>query len=68
MVDYGIPGGDSSMSRTVGLPSAIAAKLILNGVVKETGVHIPVKPEIYEPILEELESQNITCKEIYQEI
>ncbi|MEA3475898.1 MAG: saccharopine dehydrogenase C-terminal domain-containing protein [Candidatus Cloacimonadota bacterium] len=68
MIDYGIPGGDSSMSRTVGLPSAIAAKLVLNGIIKEKGVKIPVKPEIYEPILEELAKQNITCKERYQEI
>jgi len=68
MIDYGIPGGDSSMSRTVGLPSAIAAKLVLNGTIKEKGVRIPVEPEIYEPILEELKNQNITCKEVYQEI
>ncbi|MCK4338792.1 MAG: saccharopine dehydrogenase, partial [Candidatus Cloacimonetes bacterium] len=68
MIDYGIPGGDSSMSRTVGLPAAIAVKLILNGVIKETGVHIPVKPEIYKPILEELKNQNISCKEKYQDI
>jgi saccharopine dehydrogenase-like NADP-dependent oxidoreductase len=31
MIDYGIPGGDSSMSRTVSLPAAIATKLILDG-------------------------------------
>jgi len=68
MIDYGIPGGDSSMSRTVGLPSAIAAKLVLNGIIKEKGVRIPVVPEIYEPILEELAKQNIACKERYQDI
>ncbi len=68
MIDYGIPNGDSSMSRTVGLPAAIAVKLILNGVIKETGVHIPVKPEFYEPILEKLKNQNITCKERYKDI
>jgi len=68
MIDYGIPGGDSSMSRTVGLPSAIAAKLVLNGIIKEKGVRIPVEPEIYESILEELKKQNISCVERYQEI
>jgi len=68
MIDYGIPGGDSSMSRTVGLPAAIAVKLILDGVITETGVHIPVKPDFYEPILEELEKQNIIFKERYQDI
>ena len=68
MIDYGIPNGDSSMSRTVGLPGAIAVKLILNGEIKETGVQIPVKPKIYKPVLKELELQNITCKEVYQDM
>lgn len=54
LVDFGEPGGDSSMSRTVGLPAAIAAKLVLEGEIRETGVHIPVKPSIYNPILNTL--------------
>ncbi|MGB2983574.1 MAG: saccharopine dehydrogenase C-terminal domain-containing protein, partial [Candidatus Bipolaricaulia bacterium] len=33
MVDYGIPNGDSSMSRLVGLPAAIAARMILQGEI-----------------------------------
>jgi len=63
LVDYGIPHGDSSMSRTVGLPAAIGAALILKGKIKETGVHIPVNPTIYEPALDELEKLGIVCKE-----
>jgi saccharopine dehydrogenase-like NADP-dependent oxidoreductase len=63
LVDYGIPNGDSSMSRTVGLPAAIGAALILKGKIKDTGVHIPVSPTIYEPTLDELEKLNIVCKE-----
>ncbi|NIM99241.1 MAG: saccharopine dehydrogenase [candidate division Zixibacteria bacterium] len=63
LIDYGIPHGETSMSRTVGLPAAIGAMLILNGKIKETGVHIPVNPEIYEPALDELEKLNIVCKE-----
>jgi saccharopine dehydrogenase (NADP+, L-glutamate forming) len=54
LVDYGIPGGDSSMSRTVGLPAAIGARLVLEGRVRETGVRIPVTPDIYNPVLDEL--------------
>lgn len=63
LIDFGIPGGDTSMARTVSLPAAIASKLILEGKIKETGVHIPVIPTIYEPVLNELETMNIICKE-----
>jgi saccharopine dehydrogenase (NADP+, L-glutamate forming) len=63
LVDYGIPGGDSSMARTVGLPAAIGTKLILEGKINERGVHIPVKPAIYVPILEELKGMDIRFNE-----
>ncbi|MCK4225247.1 MAG: saccharopine dehydrogenase NADP-binding domain-containing protein [candidate division Zixibacteria bacterium] len=63
LIDYGIPHGDSAMSRTVGLPAAIGATLILQGRIKDTGVHIPVSPTIYEPALDELEKLGIICKE-----
>ena len=59
MVDTGIPNGDSSMARTVSLPAAIATKLIANETIKLTGVHIPVIPEIYNPVLTELETMDI---------
>lgn len=63
LVDYGIPNGDSSISRTVGLPAAIAVKMIFNGKIDIAGVHIPVIPEIYNPILDELEGMGIKFKE-----
>jgi saccharopine dehydrogenase-like NADP-dependent oxidoreductase len=59
MIDYGIPHGDTSMSRTVGLPAAIAVRMILQEEVKLTGVHRPVIPELYNPVLEELEQLGI---------
>ena len=59
LVDYGIPGGDTSVARTVALPAAIAVKMILNGKIDLHGVHIPVAPEIYNPILDELERMGI---------
>jgi len=60
LVDYGIPFKDSSMARTVGLPAAIGAKLILDGAIKGKGVIIPVNKELYDPILKELELQGIS--------
>jgi saccharopine dehydrogenase-like NADP-dependent oxidoreductase len=63
LVDYGIPDGDTSVARTVALPAAIAVKMILNKQITLTGVHIPVIPEIYNPILDELEEIGITFKE-----
>ncbi|OGD21160.1 MAG: saccharopine dehydrogenase [Candidatus Aminicenantes bacterium RBG_16_63_16] len=63
LVDYGIPHGDSSMARTVGLPAAIGTRMILEGKIKETGVHIPVLPDIYNPIQEELMNLGIAFKE-----
>jgi saccharopine dehydrogenase (NADP+, L-glutamate forming) len=59
MIDYGIPGGDSSMSRTVGLPAAIATRMILQGTLTRKGVVVPVTPDIYEPVLAELEEMGI---------
>lgn len=63
LVDYGLPHGDSSMARTVGLPAAIGARMILEGKIRETGVHIPVLPDIYKPILDELKNLGIVFKE-----
>ena len=63
LIDFGIPNGDSSMSRTVGLPPAIGTRLILEGKINKIGVHIPVIPEIYVPILAELKEKGIEFKE-----
>lgn len=63
MIDFGIPGGFSSMARTVSLPCAIGVDMILNEVFTRPGVHIPVIPELYRPILDALESMNITFVE-----
>ncbi len=63
LIDFGAPGGDSAMARTVSLPAAIAARLILEGEIALAGVRIPVVPEIYEPVLAELETLGIRCVE-----
>lgn len=63
LIDFGRPGGHTSMSRTVGLPVAIGLKLILENRIKHRGVLTPTVPEIYNPILEELKHQGISFKE-----
>ena len=59
LIDYGVPGEDTSIARTVSLPAAIAVRMILEKKITKPGVLIPVYPEIYEPILDELEEMGI---------
>jgi saccharopine dehydrogenase-like NADP-dependent oxidoreductase len=57
-----VKGEDSlhtAMARTVGLPLGIAAKLVLEGKIRLSGLHIPILPELYDPVLRELEQQGI---------
>ncbi len=63
LIDYGIPYGQTAMARTVSLPAAIAVRLILSGHITATGVHVPVIPEIYNQVLDELETLGIKCAE-----
>ena len=51
----GRPFGHSAMSRAVGLPAAIASRLILEGAIRAKGVLKPITEEIYKPVLAELE-------------
>lgn len=53
----------TAMAKTVGLPVAIATKMILNDVIKTPGVHVPISKEIYEPILNELENYGVHFQE-----
>ncbi len=63
LLDYGIPGGDTAVARTVALPAAIAVEMILEGKINNSGVHIPVIPDIYNPILDHLETMGIKMDE-----
>lgn len=53
----------TAMAKTVGLPVGMAALQILNNKIKNYGVQLPIKPEIYNPILEELETFGIVFNE-----
>ena len=59
LVVYGKNPRYTAMSKTVGLPVAIAAKLILNKEIKLAGVKIPTTKEIYIPVLKELSKNGI---------
>ena len=53
----------TAMAKTVGLPVAIATLQILNGNIKTPGVQLPIKKEVYLPILKELEEFGVVFKE-----
>ncbi len=53
----------TAMSKTVGLPLGIAAKLILEKQVNVKGVLIPIMPALYNPMLAELKKHGIIFKE-----
>jgi saccharopine dehydrogenase-like NADP-dependent oxidoreductase len=65
MLDYGSPATDTSIARTVALPAAIGVEMILTGKITEKGVHIPVIPGIYNPVLDQLETMGIRMIEEY---
>ncbi|QNF34918.1 saccharopine dehydrogenase NADP-binding domain-containing protein [Adhaeribacter swui] len=49
----------TAMAKTVGMPLAFAAELILQEKITLTGVHLPIYPELYQPILARLKSIGI---------
>lgn len=53
----------TAMAKTVGLPVAIATLLILNKKITTPGVQLPIKKEVYEPILKELEEYGVIFNE-----
>jgi saccharopine dehydrogenase (NADP+, L-glutamate forming) len=65
LLDFGTPATNTAVARTVALPASIALVLILNGTIDLTGVHRPVLPQIYNPVLRELKTLGIEMKEEY---
>ena len=53
----------TAMAKTVGLPLAIATKLILSGEINSVGVKIPTTKDIYIPVLKELSENGINFVE-----
>lgn len=54
---------NTAMAKTVGLPLAIATKLLLQGKINKPGVHIPTHKDLYNPILDELESMGFVMSD-----
>lgn len=59
MILKGKDSADTAMSRLVGLPLGVFVKLVMQGQIKAKGVQIPVMPEVYNPVLEELEEYDV---------
>ncbi|MEL6562374.1 MAG: saccharopine dehydrogenase family protein [Bacteroidota bacterium] len=63
MVVLGEDKIETGMSKTVGLPLAITAKLVIQGKIDLKGVHIPTKKALYNPVLAELEKMGFEFQE-----
>ncbi len=63
LIVTGENGQKTAIAKTVGLPLAMATKLLLTGKLSLKGVHIPLSPELYVPILHELEDWGVTFEE-----
>ncbi|XP_041988048.1 alpha-aminoadipic semialdehyde synthase, mitochondrial [Aricia agestis] len=65
-VTMAVRGGPThtAMARTVGLPTAIAAKMVLDGELQERGVVLPFSPVVYKSLLSRLRAEGITAKEV----
>ncbi len=68
LVAHGDAGGYTAMSRTVGLPAAVAVRAILDGSLPLTGCYIPTHPAIYETILAELGKEGLEFRETTEEL
>ena len=63
MTTKGDPKGDTAMSRIVALPTAISARMIVDGNIKAKGLRMPPNmPELYKPALDELKEYGFEFK------
>ncbi|XP_048825797.1 alpha-aminoadipic semialdehyde synthase, mitochondrial isoform X1 [Brienomyrus brachyistius] len=59
LVVYGDPNGFSAMAKTVGYPTAIASRMVLDGEIETKGLVLPLTKNIYAPILRRLRDEGI---------
>ncbi|KAI0439817.1 Saccharopine dehydrogenase [Xylaria telfairii] len=64
LCENGDPKKYFAMARLVGIPCAVATKLVLDGTISEKGILAPMNESINEPLMRELrESYGIECHE-----
>jgi len=68
MIHYGEKAGFTSMAKSVGLPAALVVKLLLTGKLSLTGCHMPTHPDIYVPVMKELEDEGFKFNETVEKL
>ena len=68
MVCKGKSAQNTAMAFTVGLPVAMATRLVTLGLIQERGVLLPMRKEVYAPILAELAEWGIRFDERLSEV
>ena len=68
LIYKGENANDTAMGRLVGMPLAIATKLLLTNQLTLTGVQIPLNKEIYKPVIEELTKYGVEFNEAIEEL
>lgn len=63
MVVKGDDQENTAMAKTVGLPLAIATRMILEGRITQRGVLLPISSDIYRPVLRELAANGLSFSE-----
>ncbi|XP_052251054.1 alpha-aminoadipic semialdehyde synthase, mitochondrial-like [Dreissena polymorpha] len=62
------PKGYSAMAKTVGLPTGIATRMVLDGEIQKKGMCIPLSSDIYEPMLARLKKEGIVARETIESV
>ena len=68
LVVIGKDTSETAMAITVGMPLAISVELFLKNKISGKGVIVPIKPDIYNPILDTMEPLGVKFTEEEEEI
>ena len=70
LIDFGAPGGPSSMSRTVGITAAIGVRCVLDSppALPQGGVLMPTIAPVYQYALPRLEAEGFAFKDVWRDV